>query len=146
MNSWIEYSAAIEELYSQIVAPIFKKYELTFMEFTVLMFLTNNPQYNTAAEIVKYRHLTKSHVSMSVHALKQRNLLVCKHQGKDRRSIHLYVSKEADSIIQEGLIAQNNFKNILHDGFSQEEIAMMSEFIQRIDQNISIYTQKLKEK
>ncbi|WP_420360620.1 hypothetical protein [Blautia glucerasea] len=34
------------------------------------MFLHNNPQHNTAAEIVKIRKSTKSHVSTSLKKLK----------------------------------------------------------------------------
>ncbi len=46
---------------------------LTHMEYDILMFLHNNPQHNTAAEIVKVRKSTKSHVSSSLKNLESRS-------------------------------------------------------------------------
>lgn len=146
MNHWLEYSAAIEDLYLQMVSPVFKKHGLTFMEFTVLMFLHNNPQYNTASEIVKYRHLTKSHVSLAVQTLKQKNLIDCQYQGKNRRSIHLYVQENASEIIQDGILIQKEFRAILHDGLNEEEIDRINQYTEHINQNITMYMSKLKEK
>lgn len=146
MNHWLEYSVAIEDLYLQMVSPVFKKHGLTFMEFTVLMFLHNNPQYNTASEIVKYRHLTKSHVSLAVQTLKQKNLIDCQYQEKDRRSIHLYVQENALEIIQDGALAQKEFRAVLHDGLTEEEIERINQYTEHINQNITMYMSKLKEK
>ena len=39
------------------------------MEFNILLFLANNPEFDTAARITKKRAFTKSHVSMSVRSL-----------------------------------------------------------------------------
>ena len=41
-----------QNLYEQTVMPVCREFGLTYMEFTVLMFLQNNPQYDTAAQIV----------------------------------------------------------------------------------------------
>lgn len=146
MNHWLEYSAAIEDLYLQMVSPVFKKHGLTFMEFTVLMFLYNNPQYNTASEIVKYRHLTKSHVSLAVQTLKQKKLIDCQYQKNNRRSIHLFIQDYAKEIIQDGVQAQKAFKAVLHDGLSEEEIDQINQYTEHINQNITGYISNLKEK
>lgn len=39
------------------------------------MFLHNNPQYNTAADIVKVRKSTKSHVSISLKDLEGKGMV-----------------------------------------------------------------------
>ena len=41
----------------------------------ILMFLHNNPQYNTAADIVKVRKSTKSHVSTSLKDLEGKGMV-----------------------------------------------------------------------
>lgn len=41
----------------------------------ILMFLHNNPQYNTAADIVKVRKSTKSHVSTSLKNLEGKEMV-----------------------------------------------------------------------
>ena len=45
------------------------------MEYDILMFLHNNPQHNTAADIVKIRKSTKSHVSTSLKNLENKGLV-----------------------------------------------------------------------
>ncbi len=54
------------------------------MEYDILMFLHNNPQYNTAAEIVKIRRSTKSHVSTSLRMLEEKGLIE-KRQSEDNK-------------------------------------------------------------
>lgn len=70
----IEFLSDSAKLYQDTVLPVCKKYGLTYMEFGVLMFLYNNPQYNTAAQIVSMRHIPKSHVSISVKSLMEKGL------------------------------------------------------------------------
>ena len=65
MNFW-EDQKIVTSFYSQCVKPVCEKYGLTRMEFDILMFLSNNPEYNTASDIVRIRLLTKSHVSISL--------------------------------------------------------------------------------
>ena len=91
MENIFQHYAAGESLYTKTVSPVCEKYGLTYMEFTVLMFLANNPQFDTAAEVVKYRHLTKSHVSMSVRSLQGRGLIRGEYREPNRRTIHLSI-------------------------------------------------------
>ena len=50
------------ELYQTIMAPVCEKYGLTATELIVLMFLANNPDCDTASDIVARRRLKKSAV------------------------------------------------------------------------------------
>ena len=59
------------------------------MEYDILMFLHNNPQHNTAADIVKIRKSTKSHVSTSLKNLENKGL-VERIQSKDNKK-HIFV-------------------------------------------------------
>ena len=43
MKNYFAHCVDVEELYENMVSPVCEKYELTYMEFTVLMFLANNP-------------------------------------------------------------------------------------------------------
>ena len=80
MINLFDHYASGEKMYQKMVAPVCEAHHLTYMEFTVLMFLANHPQYDTATEVVKYRHLTKSHVSLSIRGLLDRGLLHAEHQ------------------------------------------------------------------
>ena len=70
MNFW-DHPKTITSCYELLAKDVCDKYKLTQMEYNILMFLHNTPQYNTAADIVS----TKSHVSTS--RTKQVNQLIC---------------------------------------------------------------------
>lgn len=137
MENVFRHYAANESLYTATVSPVCEKYGLTYMEFTVLMFLANNPQFDTASDIVKYRHLTKSHVSMSVRSLEDKGLLKGEHHKPNRRTIHLTVLDAADAIVAAGRKAQQAFGKILFSGFSDSEYEQFTAFMKQIDQNIA---------
>lgn len=146
MDKWFEHYASIGNMYTKIVYPVYSKFNLTYMEFSILMFLTNNPQHDTAAEIVKYLHFTKSHVSTSVQSLKERGFIVGEYQGQNRRSIHLRVLEAASEVIEEGLEAQKYFKQALYQDFTEEDFKMYFSLMQRIEKNVEVFNQKQKEK
>ena len=92
MINYFAHCVDVEEVYKNMISPVYEKYKLTYMEFTVLMFLANNPQYNTATQIVRYRHLAKSHVSISIRSLQERGLIL-----GDRKSTRLNSSHANES-------------------------------------------------
>lgn len=74
MHFWDKHKT-ITSYYELLSGEICDRYELTQMEYDILMFLHHNPQHNTAAEIVKIRKSTKSHVSTSLKNWKTKDLL-----------------------------------------------------------------------
>ncbi|MDO4741166.1 MAG: MarR family transcriptional regulator [Eubacteriales bacterium] len=136
MESIFRHYAANESLYTETVAPVCEKHGLTFMEFTVLLFLANNPMFDTASEIVKYRHLTKSHVSLSVRSLQEKGLLRGEYHEPNRRTVHLTVLEAAEEVIREGRAAQQAYGDILFAGFTDAERELFVGFLEKIDGNV----------
>ena len=71
MFFWDQHKT-ITSCYEKVTGSVCEKYQLTHMEYDILMFLHNNPQHNTAAEIVKVRKSTKSHVSSALQIFQRR--------------------------------------------------------------------------
>lgn len=140
VKNYFAHCVDVEEVYKNMISPVYEKYKLTYMEFTVLMFLANNPQYNTATQIVRYRHLAKSHVSISIRSLQERGLILGEHKGGNHRTIHLSVSDKARDIIAVGRAAQNKFCEIVFAGFSKEEMEKLQQFTEQVNRNIKEYT------
>lgn len=136
MENIFQHYAANETLYTATIAPVYEKHGLTHTEFTVLMFLANNPSFDTASDIVKYRHVAKSHVSLSVRTLQEKGLLRGAYHAPNRRTVHLTVQPCAAAILREGRKAQQAFGEILFSGFSPEERHQFTAFLKRIDGNI----------
>lgn len=128
-----------ERVYTDLLTPVCEKYNLTYMELTVLMFLANNPTLDTASDIVRCRKLTKSHVSVSVHSLENQNFLTRNFQNGNRRSVHLKLCSKAFNVIDDGKVAQRNFVNLMFNGISAEEKENFTKILMRMDKNIKSY-------
>ena len=124
-----------EKLYQQVVSNVYKKYNLTYMEFTIIMFIANN-DYDTASDIVKYRSLTKSHVSISIKSLVEKGLIEETYLKNDRRTKHLKLTSNSNYIVRDGRKAQKGFINILNSGLSKSDVDMLKSFIDKINDNI----------
>ena len=74
MEFW-DHLFLFKRLYDQTMDPIAQRWDLTRMELDILLFLANAPAYDTAADIVERRRLTKSHVSVSIPSLRRRGWL-----------------------------------------------------------------------
>ena len=74
MYFWDKHKT-ITGYYELLSAEVCDRYGLTQMEYDIRMFLHNNPQHNTATEIVKVRKSTKSHVSTSLKNLENEGLI-----------------------------------------------------------------------
>ena len=100
-----------------------------------MLFLANNPAYDTAADIVRIRMLTKSHVSGALKRLETDGYLCTAYHAGNRKTIHLSLTEKADAIIKEGRRMQERFGKQLFDGFSPEQLDMLKQLLQRMYQN-----------
>lgn len=125
-----------QSLYEKSVMPVCKTYGLTYMEFTVLMFLQNNPKYDTAAQLVKIRRLSKSHVSVSVKGLQEKGLVNGVYYPGNQKTLHLQLTKKAEPVVEAGLAAQKKFGASLVRGFTPEEVAQLQYLTDKLHENM----------
>ena len=130
-----ENQKVISNFYTQCVKPVCEKYRLTKMEYDILMFLTNNPQYDTASDIIKIRMLTKSHVSSASKSLESKGLIQTSYKTGNKKTIHISILDEASPIIKDGKNAQELFGHKLFRGFSDEEFEKCKQLFQRMCAN-----------
>ena len=94
------------------------------MEYDILMFLHNNPQHNTAAEIVKVRKSTKSHVSISLKNLERKGLVERIQSETNKKHIEIVLLDKAELIVEAGINAQKEFAQDVLSGLTEEEKRM----------------------
>ena len=135
-SSFVEHVYSEEKLYNLLISPIYEKHGLTFMEFTVIMFLANNPQYDTATDLVKYRHLTKSHVSITLSSLEKKKLISREYRPENHRTVHIKLSDKTNPIVIDGRNVQQKFANMLIDGFTDNELKVLKSYLKRIHDNV----------
>ena len=81
--------------------PILERTGLTIREVHVLLFLGNNPDYDTARDITLLRGLSKSQVSQAVDLLAAEGLLRRTPDLSDRRVIHLAITARGRPLVRE---------------------------------------------
>ena len=136
LNPW-EHQNAVKTLYSKCVEGVCVKHDITRMELDILLFLANNPCFDTATDIIEVRYLSKSQVSSSIKLLEQCGYLRKEYLKCNRKTAHLRICKEAEDIIRDGQAAQEKFVSIMLDGFSPEEIDSMKQYNDHILCNIN---------
>ena len=98
MHFWDQHKT-ITCYYETLTRSVYEKYQLTQMEYDILMFLYNKPQYNTAADIVKIRKSTKSHVSTSLKFLEEKGLIEKKQSEEIKKHIEIFLLDSAQEIV-----------------------------------------------
>jgi len=136
MFSFFEFFLDGKELYERSVAPVCRELDMTYTEFTVLMFLANNPQYDTAAQIAKIRHLAKSHVSMSLKTLMDRGLIEGEYFPGNHKTLHLRVTPAAQPAVVAGRNAQMTFGTRLIKNFTPEEVTQLRYLTEKLNANM----------
>ena len=138
LNPW-EHQNVIKTLYSKCVEDVCNRHEITRMELDILLFLANNPCFDTATDIVEIRYLSKSQVSSSIKSLEKRGYIRREYAEKNKKTAHLQVCELAQSVITDGRAAQERFVSILLQGLTDEERNCMKYCFDRIVENIDHY-------
>ena len=115
------------------------------MEYDILMFLCSDPNYNTAADIVKIRKSTKSHVSTSLKMLEDKHLIKKEASPGNKKHIEIILLDNAREIVSEGLDIQKKFAESLFKGLSEEEMTICSSVFIKICGNAEECLKNLKE-
>ncbi len=131
-----EKRKAVTALYEKKTRAICDRYQLTQMEYDILMFLHNNPTYTTATDIVSIRRLTKSHVSSALKMLEDKGYIRRYYELNNSKTAHIEVLGLAKGILQEGYNVQKDFLDTLFFGFSEDERNQYRILLDRIYENV----------
>lgn len=129
-------SQGIRKLYCGLFTPLLERRGLTQLEVDILLFLANNPAYDTARDIVEKRHLAKSHVSVGVDALAGRGFLTRQMREGNRKTIHLVLTEAAAPVIEEGRAVQRQYGELLLAGFTEEERRELFRLLEKAGGNV----------
>lgn len=121
--------------YNKMSEDLLNKFGLSQVSFDILMFLTNNPEFNTAQQISEIRHLKKNLVSVHVEKLVNTGLLQRHTIETDRRKIGLSCTEKSKPIIDEGLKLQERFFKEITTGISEREWTVFDNINRKIEEN-----------
>ncbi len=126
----------LKRLYARRFAGLLAETGLTQAEMDVLLFLANNPPYDTARDIVKRRGLAKSHVSAAVDSLVEKGLLARTYREGNRKVVHLARLPASDGPVRQGQRLQSAFFDAVLEGLTKEERQLFESFLLRIHDHL----------
>ncbi len=124
------------KLYEKMLKRVCTVHDLAVTEADILGFLKNNPEKDTAADISELKMLSKGAVSKAVDSLIGKGLLSREQDKQDRRKIHLKITPEAAPVIEDITKVQNDYWNIMFEGFSEEEYRTYEKLRSRHFENV----------
>lgn len=95
---------------------------LTQMEYDIIMFLHYHPQLNTAADMVKIRKATKSHVSTALKNLEDRGFIEKRQCKSNKRCNEIFLLAPAQEIIAVGTQLHHDFMHQLLEGIDRKDL------------------------
>ena len=130
MRTGIEFAHKISLAYSAMCKPLCHQINLPQTAFDILMFLSNNPEFTTARDIVEIRKIKANLVSVNVDRL-------VKEVEGDRRKHQLVCTPKADEIINMGLILQKNFVDRIFEDIDEETKDAIYSCISKMNSNLN---------
>lgn len=134
---FISISTKAMKTYETFCQPVCKKFQINQTSFDVLMFLANNPEYNTARDICEIRGIRTGIASVAIDLLVKNGYLQRQPDARDRRITRLILTEKSGEIIQNGRLIQRKFGKQLTAGISEEELAAYMKTAQKFRDNIT---------
>lgn len=137
MNMSMEFSRKLALAYTAICKPLCQTLKLPQTAFDILLFLANNPAYQTAADIVEVRKIKANLVSVNVDKLVRDGYLTREPMPGDRRKTRLLCTEKAQPVIMQGRQLQSAFLQRL---FAHTDQQMQDAFLKTIsimDKNLN---------
>ena len=126
---------AFEEAYDAVLKPLCAELSMPQSALDILLFLANNPGYDTARDICFYRHMKPGIVSFHIDRLVGEGYLARKSDEKDRRVTHLAVTEAAEPVVARGRALQATLGKRLMEGLGDEDRALFCRCIATISEN-----------
>jgi len=120
-NEFLGIYVKMLSAYSDAVTKACRKYGVNRTCFDILIFLKNNPEDNTARDIVEKRGIKKSMASVAVEQLCMMDYVTRYQDQADRRIQHLKLTRKSESITCMGLKLQAAFEKRVLNGMNAEE-------------------------
>ncbi|MDD3346541.1 MarR family winged helix-turn-helix transcriptional regulator [Oscillibacter sp.] len=131
----LQFYQQFGKFYTRQFDPLLEQAGLSMKDVNVLLFLANNPEYDTARDVTLFRGLSKSQVSQAVEFLVSRGLLSRVPDRADRRIVHLTLTDAARPLVAEAQRIQNACGERLLSGFSPEEIGQLDMLLEKALRN-----------
>ena len=113
MKTSIKMARSLLQVYSERCKPLCQEMGIPQTAFDILLFLANNPGFDTARDIVETRYIKANLVSVNVDSLVREGYLQREKSPDDRRKVRLVCTEKAQPIVERGRQLQKHFMDEL---------------------------------
>lgn len=131
----VPYFHRWKTLYARMLGATAQPFHLTQNECDVLLFLHNNPQYNTATEISTLRMIAKSNVSSAIESLKRRGYLETARDPDNRRVVRLHLTDQAHEPADQLRATQTEFNRIMKQNIAPQQLELLLQLLDKMNEN-----------
>ena len=135
--SFLSLASKTAKAYESFCRPVCKKHKINQTCLDVILFLANNPGYNTARDLCGLRGIRPGNASVAIDTLVGRGLLTRQADPDDRRITRLVLTSEAVPIITDGRETQKQFGGRLVQGVSAQDLQICADTVLKLGANIS---------
>ena len=132
----------LQDAYAAQMRPLCEETGMAQTAIDILLFLHNNPGYDTARDICTYRQLKPALVSLYIENLVQSGFLLRESVPEDRRKCRLVMTENAAPVVETGCALQEAFTARMMAGLSPEELAAGQHCLSVITENIRKINEK----
>ncbi len=143
-ESYFTYLSKMDKTHRKMCFKEVEEYHFTPNEILVLMFLSNNPDFDTARDIAYYKNISKGLIAKSVEDLANQGYLILKKDEKDRRKIHLILSKKSKEVVERIRKCSKNFQDHLLEGVSKEHLEILNKTCDIMEENLERMIEEMK--
>lgn len=136
MRELLQYASRFRRLYQKEFRPQGEATGLSQLEMDIVLFLRNNPEQNTARDIVALRGFAKSNVSTAVEALEHGGWLEVLPDPESRRVKRLVLRKEHCREIEDLAACQERCFSAALADFTPEDLTVLRKLMSRMDANV----------
>ena len=144
MNPYLELAHKTDLAYSAMCRSLCRELKLPQTAFDILLFLANNPEHDTASDIVELRKIKANLVSVNVNRLVEEGYLRRESVPGDRRKTRLLCTDKAQPIIDRGRTLQTQFAARLLSGMNDAQQQAFADAVRVIDRNLDELLQEVR--
>ena len=144
MNPYLELAHKTDLAYNAMCRSLCRELKLPQTAFDILLFLANNPEHDTASDIVELRKIKANLVSVNVNRLVEEGYLRRESVPGDRRKTRLLCSDKAQPIIDRGRALQTQFASRLLSGMNDAQRQAFADAVRVIDRNLDELLQEVR--
>ncbi|MBQ8766741.1 MAG: MarR family transcriptional regulator [Clostridia bacterium] len=125
----------------EIIDAKFREYGLGFGQPPILKYLSDHENV-TQKEIADCLHVSQPAIAKSLKKMEEAGFIVRLENKKDTRCHKLKLTKKGKEIVSFADDYFLNIDNITYTGFTEDEIELLSSFVERMNKNLMSFSKK----